>query len=554
MKKLLLVAAVSAAIFAGQASAATAVPLLSNGNPDLSTATGILKAGNVVNEIYIAGSSAATPFIEQAIINDTLAGTTVYKITDSAASEFIYVGVVGANAFNAGGTLNGVSHAGEYYIVHKRDGGGSVVGIQSALGTLASFATDTSVASVLATTGVTATAAANATLTSVSLAKTTATSAFATTPTAANFNLADVDAAQFESPLNLGVAAASTLTSTSIATQTFGFAVTLHLRNALQKAAIAAGTLDATICTTPRVAGSAGTTGLADDLEDEVCMPSLTTEQLSSIWADNRLADWGQLKYGNTSSAQNIWSNADVADKPSARNIHLCSRTAGSGSLAITNVVFENAPCTGANEAIQASTTKNNITAESGINKAYHSMNAQGDVESCLVGLDAGTTSGTFTGANTPTSFRWAIGILNSEKNNTLSKAYRFIKIDGYSPAAHNVAEGKYKFWSELSTIGTVASDDLTVDLLANVQNATQISTLNLPNANFGITGYLGIANNAAYLPTTTTAINGLLNAGFDASRPVNPYTHDVANGGNGNHCRVATIPGGATRALPVLR
>ena len=363
--------------------------------------------------------------------------------------------------------------------------------------------------------------------------------------------MADVDAAQFESPLNLGVAAASTLTSTSIATQTFGFAVTLHLRNALQKAAIAAGTLDATICTTAR---TAGTTGVADDLEDEVCMPSLTTEQLSSIWADNRLADWGQLKYGNTSSAQNIWSNADAADKPSARNIHLCSRTAGSGSLAITNVVFENAPCTGANEAIQASTTKNNITAESGTNKAYHSMNAQGDVESCLQGLDAGTTSGNFTGANTPTSFRWAIGILNSEKNNTLSKNYRFIKIDGYSPAAHNVAEGKYKFWSELSTIGTVASDDLTVDLLANVQNATQISTLNLPNANFGITGYLGIANNATYLPTSNTAINGLLNAGFDASRPVNPYTHDVANGGNGNHCRVATIPAGATRAVPVLR
>ena len=86
------------------------------------------------------------------------------------------------------------------------------------------------------------------------------------------------------------------------------------------------------------------------------------------------------------------------------------------------------------------------------------------------------------------------------------------------------------------------------------MQNATQISTLNLPNANFGITGYLGIANNATYLPTSNTAINGLLNAGFDASRPVNPYTHDVANGGNGNHCRVATIPAGATRAVPVLR
>ncbi len=552
MNKLLLVAAVSAAIFAGQASAASAVPLLSNGNPDLSTATGILKAGNVVNEIYIAGSSAATPFIEQAIINDTLAGTTVYKITDSAAAEFIYVGVVGANAFNTNGTLNSVSHAGEYYIVHKRDGGGSVVGIQSALGTLASFATDASITTALTGTGagVTGTAVANTTLPTVSLAKTTAASAFTSTPTAANINLADVDAAQFESPLNLGVAAASTLTSTSIATQTFGFAVTLHLRNALQKAAIAAGTLDATICTTAR---TSATTGAADDLEDEVCMPSLTTEQLSSIWADNRLADWGQLRYGSTATSQNIWSNADAADKPSARNIHLCSRTAGSGSLAITNVVFENAPCTGANEAIQASTTKNNITAESGVNKAYHSMNAQGDVESCLAGLDAGTASGNFTGANIPTSFRWAIGILNSEKNNTLSTAYRFIKIDGYSPAAHNVAEGKYKFWAELSTVGTVASDDLTLDLLANVQNATQIQSLNKINANFGITGYLGIANNASYVPTYNTAINGLVNAAFDAARPVNPFTHDVANGGSGNHCRVATIPGGA-KALPVLK
>jgi len=185
--------------------------------------------------------------------------------------------------------------------------------------------------------------------------------------------------------------------------------------------------------------------------------------------------------------------------------------------------------------------------------KPYHSLAGSGDVESCLTGLDSGAAVGNFTPyPGSTATFRWAIGILGTERNANNALAYRFIKIDGASPSAKNVAQGKYKFWGELVTVGTTATDALTTDLIANVKNANQIATVNVTNNNFGITGYLGVANNAAFLPTFNTAINGLISAAFDPARPVNPFTHEKAAGGFLNHCRVPAVSGGA-KALPAL-
>jgi hypothetical protein len=185
-------------------------------------------------------------------------------------------------------------------------------------------------------------------------------------------------------------------------------------------------------------------------------------------------------------------------------------------------------------------------------------MSGSGDLENCLTGLNSGAAVSTFTGPNVPTSFRWAIGILGTERNASNSLDYRFIKIDGASPSAKNVVNGKYKFWGELALVGTTTTDALTVDLIANVKNANQISTVNVDNKNFGITGYLGTPNNNAYLPTynadasATGGKAGLISAAFDQNRPVNPYTHEVAAGGSLNHCRTPAIPGGH-RAIPAL-
>ncbi len=533
MKKLVLAAAVSAAMFAGQTYAVPAsvkvVPLIS-GAVDFSTATGIYASGNTVNEVWISGSSAATPFLEKAVINDAIG--TVYKYQDSGKKAFTYV----SESSLVPGTFN---------VVHKRDSGGSITAIKSAQGILTQYNDTSAIAGGLAAISATCgPVAASGVATCITV------STITLTDHAANANFSDVDATQFQSALNGGVANASTVSNTAVAAQTFGFAVNLKLRNAMQVAMIASGTLP----------------GCAAGSETEACMPNLTSEQLSSIFASGRVTDWGNIRFGGA-TGQNLFTAQATLDRPANRDIHICSRTAGSGTLATTNIKFENAPCFAGNEAIQAATTQT-ITSETGTTngalKAYHSMSGSGDLENCLVGLNSGAATSTFNtypgtvGTGSPVNFRWAIGILGTERNAANTLDYRFIKIDGASPSAKNVAQGKYKFWAELVLVGTTATDTLTTDLIANVKNANQISTVNVNNANFGVTGYLGVANNAAFLPTfnadasATGGTVGLISAAFDTNRPVMPFTHEAAAGGSLNHCRVPTV-GTGSRALPAL-
>ena len=70
MKKLLLSAAVTAALFAGQASAAIPVVLVAGvENVNFSATTGVSLAANLQATAYFSGSSAATPFLESSILS-----------------------------------------------------------------------------------------------------------------------------------------------------------------------------------------------------------------------------------------------------------------------------------------------------------------------------------------------------------------------------------------------------------------------------------------------------------------------------------------------------
>jgi len=423
---------------------------------------------------------------------------------------------------------------GTFNVVHKRDAGGSITAIKSAQGTLTSF-NDTS-----GNPGGLAAISASCGVVSSGISKCTTVSAITLSVHAANANFSDVDAAQFQSPLNGGVKGAGKVASSAVATQVFGFAVNSKLRNAMQVAMLDSGVLP-------------NTCSVGD--ETEACMPNLTSAQLTSIFGKNRLTDWSNIRFGGAAS-QNLLEAQSPGDRPANRDIHICSRTAGSGTLATANIKFENAPCFAGNEAIQAATAQT-ITPETGTpgsEKPYHSMSSSGDLENCLTGLNSGTEDGNFKGANVPTSFRWAIGIMGTERNANNSLAYRFIKIDGASPSAKNVVNGKYKFWGELALVGTTTTDTLTADLIANVKRATLIPSVNVTNNNFGITGYLGTPNNAEFLPTYAGTGNGgtagLINAAYDSIRPVNPYTHEVANGGSLNHCRTPAIRGGKDKAI----
>ncbi len=439
-----------------------------------------------------------------------------------------------------------------FLLIHKRDGGGSINGVTAAKGTGQVFLN-------VATLSTATTCAAAALCISKCSGGTVAENP-TTALKASELNFADVDPAQFQAVINGGLAnAAVGVTASPVATQIFGVAVNTSLRNAMQNAMIRNGLLTGCV---------------RRHSETEACMPNLTTAQVSTIFANNGFTDWNNVAFSKTDSVQATgYLFPSAATDPGNTNIHICARTAGSGTWATMNIKFENAPCNGSlSQAYTTSTSQllgNETNAQAnGQEKIVHAMSGSGDVESCLAGLNTGAASGTFTPYPTvlnsavvapgTSNARWAIGVLGVERNASGSLPYRFVKIDGFAPNAQNVVEGKYRFWAELvNVVGTTpTTDQLAIALLKSLSSPISIASLNVTQTWGGITGFLGEATNpdTTLQPTNfAPATNGsatLLNAAFDSVRPVNPFTHQTPAGADLNHCRVPTIPAG-TRVLP---
>jgi len=567
MKKLLLATAISAFVFTGNASAA--VPTITVGalkSVNFSAATGIANAANVAGTAYLDGSSAATPFVESAIKIAAAPNSVIYKYYDSSKAAFTYIFETAATGFPAG------LAASKTYVVHKRDKGGSVTAVLQASTLAANKALVTfnqtlpTVSGSFGQVASTVYPCSQPALDALAPVMATCTGstpvALAAKPAAAvAVNLADVDAVQFASPLNGAnstnslLTLAKTIPSSSIATQVFGVAVTTKLRNAMQVAMVASSVLPGTCLTTDR--------------ETEACMVNFTTADMAALFGQGRLTDWKNFRFGGA-AGQNLVEAQAAADQPGNSDVHMCSRTAGSGTLATAQIMFENAPCT-INEAIQspAALTIVSETGLAGSMKAYHATTGAGELENCLETMDgynvANSTSGATMVANgtfTPlptfvgtANFRWAVGILNTDRNKNNALPYRFTKIDGFSPSNKNVAEGKYKFWSELSLVGvvpTAANNPLGAALVALMADPATIAKSNVEQTNFATTGYLAIAGKATF--DTVIAPGTLISAAYDKSRPVNPLTHadNLNTAGSVNHCRVGNVLGGGV-ALPGL-
>jgi hypothetical protein len=254
--------------------------------------------------------------------------------------------------------------------------------------------------------------------------------------------------------------------------------------------------------------------------------------------------------------------------------VHICSRTAGSGTLATFQTKFENAPCS-VNEAIQAAVSKtiypltSSVLGEEKPNataKVYHSIESSGDVLNCLASLDgydvakkAASTTGivgngnfgagatkalVLSPATSAGDFRWAVGIFNADSNANNALPFRFVKIDGYSPSLINTANGKYKFWAELSYITPTPTTKLSLTAQAFVNGMSKpeiIAKVNLKTASWDKTA----ATASGYMATAAKAITGA--TAFNPALPVMPFTH--SNGANSvgsvNHCRAPAILNG---------
>ncbi|ESS73208.1 hypothetical protein MGMO_30c00030 [Methyloglobulus morosus KoM1] len=529
MKKIALTGlALGAALIAGHVQAAALNPA----NP--------FAAGNTI--IYAAGSSAASPEFIRALDNVCDGG---------AGSYFLYHP---ANGTLSGSLVAACNVAANGTVFVKRESGGSITGLIGAVpGNTFSYphvnsATCGALPGPVQCTGIVL--GANDTATSI-------------------LNYSDVDSGLFKTALNGGpVAGAETIPGTPVPifTQVFGITVNKSLRDAMQQAMLAYGTKYPTL---PALLPAGCTVGD----EHEACMPSLTMSQITSLFAGklptNPITDWRQLRFTGPADAttKDALTGAALpinpagaagdnmitllgAAAPTNRTVHICTRTAGSGTLAAFHAHIENAGCNTAAEPIQTSATQfinNGSNADFGIEnaaasqKVVHSMSGSGDVENCLEALDAGAAVGTFTPypANLAGQKRWAIGIMGVERNGGNTKNYRFIKIDGVSPASHNVVEGRYRFWSELQRNGPIGgaglANSIATSIEAQMTSPTLLSTLQTNNVTFGHAGLLSVAQ-------ATTNVN----SGFNVAAPVNPYTHAGAAAGP-DMCRFPTIKNNGT-------
>jgi hypothetical protein len=489
------------------------VPLL-GAVPDVATV-----ATSTYYETTAAGSTAATAFLEEALrtVCDTsvATGSPIYKYAAS-----------GTNLYLCARAATFTSVTNPYLVIQKAEGG-SIQGITSAQGAGLTPVNPTylDLASLSTATG------CGAAVNSIS----TCTGHVATTKVVASeLSFSDVEPDLFKSALNGSYTGASP-SAAPVATQVFGVVVNTKLRNALQAQQLAVGTLVA-----PCTVGD----------ETEACMPSLSSAQLASIFATGHTQNWLQLKHG-AGATQTLYSAAAAADLPAAGKaaIHVCTRTAGSGTWALFNAKFQNAPCNGGiDQAIQSASAQT-IGTESGLNKVVHSMKGSGDVENCLQDLNDGakvSATSTFVtaGAYPFVGARWAIGVMGTDRNASGSLKYRFIKIDGYAPSLKNVADGKYKYWGELVNVGTGSGDLTAQALLLTMQDPAKIANLDLNGTWGSLTGFMGTALNPVLANQASAS------ATFDPLKPVNPYTHEVGAGGSLNHCRVPSVPGTSAKAI----
>lgn len=302
---------------------------------------------------------------------------------------------------------------------------------------------------------------------------------------------------------------AKSMTVVSGGALVFNTPVTLELRNALQRAQIAAGEL-ASDC---------------EGKETENCMPSLNKQLVASLMT-------GQV---------GKWDSVYVAGKPltdyagnsiTDQKVHICRRTDGSGTQATINAKFLNSPCTPG--ALEPAATSNDF--EGPIVK----LNAgSGDVEKCLVDFNSGTNT---SGQNGGSTKAFAIGVQSTEKNPKNTLAYRFIKIGGVSPTLQNAAAGRYPITAEV-TYQWLKSGGPTGDKAKIISRvATDAGKPSIIAANNK--GYAYSWGQGGYLAVSTAGWTPAASGQFDINNPVTPYTHAPA-GASLDNCRIPVIDRG---------
>lgn len=394
MKKLLLGAAITAALFGGVANAAVTPPPAYGFTFDATT--GKPSAGTLFNsiKIYMAGSSAAKGLFEQSLnegsTNSPCLANTVRKFTESSSdNQTAYICQLNT-AINGSTAVNtdipaALSASRKNLVLYKRNSGGSYMGVGPVIESkgLIDFL---NVETTTCTQGTINTANNNRFVSTTTCSFTAATAGALTSTTSTlaipALGVSDVNPQLFTiaaGNATTNISGTTTLTPKYTAAkyaalnitqgpqQVFGVVVSLKLRAALQEAQFPT----TSECNPLNANYTTGNTGTA---ESDACMPNLSTTQVAQIFAaksttdgKGRFHDWTQFTVNTGTAANPVYNNlwdattstlAKPAVMATANNskVHICSRTIGSGTKAQLGIKFLKNGCS------TPSVVKNGVT------------------------------------------------------------------------------------------------------------------------------------------------------------------------------------------------
>lgn len=531
MKKLVLNAAIAAAMVSGAAHAAVT----------LDGAGKVVVTPADTYEIFLSGASALDNNIERLATSTTVVAAErlcdntqpVFKLQDPNGGSLQKAFYCTLNPLNP--QLVGLAGGKTNVLIYKRNEGGSAMGvapiIDDAKGAASASIEFLNIDPSICTVPSPAPAPGQLSTATCTYNKAVAGQFQKQIP---DFGVSDVDPAQFVgvntptgfSPVNQNDV--SLLKVESAGGQAFGIAATLKLRNALQEVQFPASS----VCN-PLNAGY--TTGFNGTAESEACMPSLQRDQVASLLT-SKMDSWSDFKVGNTNLINAV---TIAANKPSGGiasvqpRVHVCTRANGSGTKAQAGIKFLNYPCA---SVATAPSNDNTATPELGGVTKIHGLSSSGGVDECLSELNDGVNS-VGTNFNNTYNSRWAIGVLSADRNANLNRPWRFVKINGVAPTLENISKGKYLDWAELTfqyanNHAFDAGEKAIVDeLIKAASNPAVLTTLNAGSVySWGASGLMASPKNFA------PDANGL----FSASNPINPYSHAVGSAGV-NNCRIPT-------------
>jgi len=416
------------------------------------------RTAGTLKEIVIFGSSALAPEV----------AAYAYEICKPGTTDTFWDSASGSNyraySCNLAAAIPGSYAANTPILINKRDAGGSIYGVNPvALHTQQNSMVVSSAPGACTATGV----AGSATVASYTCGTTALTFPIAgisdveptmfgfkttikTTATYINLPAGNDDNGSPWVALTAGEA--GKLDSSTSNETLFGIAVNLDLRNALQ---------------------SAQGLNVGSDAAGDT--PSIPRAFYASAVS-------GFIRPSNSGFAG--WDSLTGVPSDNAKAVNICRRTAGSGSQAISNLFFLNAP-TILTTALGMLPPLSNVAGYPIAIPAGVTINeggSTGNVETCLTGFNG-------TG--------YAMGIISGEKDPIVvtPKSYRFVNIDGQYKSQANARMGNYDFvyaatmqWLKTGT-GSPATLDkgFLSNMRANLGTTSKIASLAAADAKQGV-------------------------------------------------------------------